>query len=307
MPRGSMLLQLSDVAGRPVPIPVTLDLTRMAGDAGTGGANAVVVNDAGVTELTVAGISCRGGVGTQYRVAASSEHFKTYQFLQRIEEGRVSQASDLVRLWVKPSHVSDIRAPGFDQLAPRARAILDRAAMVEDEPEDRDLLGLQGAALYDGLGPLRRACFLNLVTKAAHRPTTGDLLGFVQGLLVARQDRFFAVVDPALVDHVTDSDLFTSERNTLHDPLPGYRLTASPSFKSEDAHANIQVTFMTHLATGALAADIDIDESTGIRHGFEVIENALFRRRTNPYLIREFMAIADRRTGTLIPPYEFVF
>ena len=78
-----------------------------------------------------------------------------------------------------------------------------------------------------------------------------------------------------------------------------------PSFKSRDAHANIQVTFMTHTDTGAMAADIDIDEASGIEHGFEVIKNAVFRRRTNPYLIREFMAIAARqhrsRADILVP------
>ncbi len=79
------------------------------------------------------------------------------------------------------------------------------------------------------------------------------------------------------------------------------------SFKSRDAHANLQVTFIRDIATGTLAADIDIDESTGIEHGFEVIRNALFRSRTNPYLIREFMASSDPIHHTLTPPYSFVF
>ena len=61
---------------------------------------------------------------------------------------------------------------------------------------------------------------------------------------------------------------------------------------SRDAHANLQVTFMRDTATGALAADIDIDESSGIEHGFEVIHNAVFKSRTNPYAIREFLAEA---------------
>ena len=42
---------------------------------------------------------------------------------------------------------------------------------------------------------------------------------------------------------------------------------AEGSFKSRDAHANLQITFMREIATGALAADIDIDESSGIEHG----------------------------------------
>jgi hypothetical protein len=77
--------------------------------------------------------------------------------------------------------------------------------------------------------------------------------------------------------------------------------------KSRDAHANIQITFMEHATTGELAADIDIDETSGIRHGFEVIRNALFNHRTNPYLIREFLIAADPITRRLNPGYSFVF
>ena len=79
------------------------------------------------------------------------------------------------------------------------------------------------------------------------------------------------------------------------------------SFKSRDPHANLQVTFMTENATGDLAADIDIDEASGIEHGFEVIRNAVFRNRTNPYLIREFLNAADFTGRSLRPDYEFVF
>jgi hypothetical protein len=79
------------------------------------------------------------------------------------------------------------------------------------------------------------------------------------------------------------------------------------SFKTRDAHANLQVTFMQQVETGRLAADIDIDESSGIEHGFEVIRNAIFKKRTNPYLIHEFMLSADLKKRTLDPGYEFVF
>lgn len=64
---------------------------------------------------------------------------------------------------------------------------------------------------------------------------------------------------------------------------------------------------MTELATGGLAADIDIDESSGIEHGFEVIKNALFNKRTNPYTIREFMNAADPLGHSLSPEYRFTF
>lgn len=307
MPEGSLIVQLTDVTGEPVPFPIDMEFTRFSGETGTGGASSTVTSPRGVIDLTVGRIACRGGVGTLYRVAASTEHFKRYQFIQQIREARVNPASDDVELWVKPDHVRDIKAPSFDSLPPRARSILDAAAMIQERPEDRDLVGLQGAALYRALGPLRKACFLNLVTKAASEETTGDILDFVHALLVSRQDRFFATVAPGLVARLTRSPLFSSADGSLHDPLPGYEMASVPSFKSRDAHANIQVTFMTHRETGAMAADIDIDEASGIEHGFEVVENAVFRRRTNPYLIRELMAIAARQHRSLRPTYSFLF
>jgi hypothetical protein len=82
---------------------------------------------------------------------------------------------------------------------------------------------------------------------------------------------------------------------------------AECSFKSRDAHANLQITFMREIATGELAADIDIDESSGIEHGLEVIRNATFRQRTNPYLIREFLLSADPIARSLDPGYQFRF
>lgn len=51
---------------------------------------------------------------------------------------------------------------------------------------------------------------------------------------------------------------------------------------------------MRHSTTNQLAADIDIDEASGIQHGMEVIRNAVFKRRTNPYLIHEFLLAETR-------------
>jgi hypothetical protein len=100
--------------------------------------------------------------------------------------------------------------------------------------------------------------------------------------------------------------MYKSAPAALHKPLKGFEQTGD-SFKTRDAHANLQATFMRHVHTGRLAADIDIDESSGIEHGFEVIKNAVFRKRTNPYLIREFMLRADLLEHSLDPGYEFVF
>jgi hypothetical protein len=300
------VVQLTDVVGAPLRGRIQIELRRFPGEPGAGGEAASVVSSGAVTDLTITGIACRGGPGTIYKIVATAEHFRTYSFVQLIQENRDNTASDDIEFWVKPGDVTNVHAPAFDDLPGEVQLLLKTASMTAVKPEDHDLLGATGATLYQRLGPLRKACLLNIATKTAHAETTGNCLPSIESLLLCRQDRFFARVTPTLPEQLRQSPMFKSAENALHEPLPGFQL-AEGSFKSRDAHANLQVTFMRDAATGTLAADIDIDESAGIEHGFEVIRNALFRNRTNPYLIREFMATADPIRHSLTPPYSFVF
>lgn len=303
MPTGNLVVHLTDMTGEPVK-NIDIELTRVSGEPGTGGETMHVSLVGPDADLTVTGITCRGGPGTMYRVLAEADHYRPYAFFQLVQEDRNNTASDDVEFWVKPDHVTDIRAKGFDDLSKDIRRIMEEARMIHLKAEDRDLVGLVGADLYDQLGPLRKACLLNLAVKTSDKATTGDCLGAIGGVMVCRQDRFFARVDGGLPERLRKSPLFKSAPETLHEPLPGF-VMAEGSFKSRDAHANLQVTFMRESATGDLAADIDIDESSGIQHGLEVIRNATFRNRTNPYLIREFLLSADPINKSLDPGYLF--
>ena len=179
-------------------------------------------------------------------------------------------------------------------------------ARVGSKLRDDGLAGLQGEALYKKLGPLRKACLLNIARKASHRGTADNCWRFVRSLLGGRQDRIFALVDTGMADFLQASPAYVSADPLLHTPLPGFKLTGR-SMKSRDPHANLQVTFIENIETGELAADIDIDESSGIQHGLEVIRNAVLNEKTNPYLIHEFLLAADPREHTLDPDYGFVF
>lgn len=305
MPTGKLHIQLSDLGGNALKSKVELDFQRMTGDSGVGGANSDLSIKMGTeTDLIISSLSCRGGPGTMYRVMASAPHYREYSFFQLIVENTVNAASDDVEFWVKPGDVKDIDAPHFDALANKVQQMLNSAQMLAEKPEDRDLLGLSGQSLYDKLGPLRKACLLNIAKKASHA-TTDNCLPEIEDLLICRQDRFFAFVSAGLEQRVNDSPRFRSAGDSLHTPLPGFSMKRS--FKSRDAHANIQLTFMIQDATGRMAADIDIDEAAGVEHGLEVIRNAAFRNRTNPYLIREFLLSADPLNKTLDPGYTFVF
>jgi len=305
MPSGALDLHLTDLAGEPVR-NISVEFQRFSGEPGTGGQTMHVTLAGPDPDLLINGITCRGGIGTMYQVFAEAEHYRRYGFFQRIQEDRVNTASDAVEFWVKPGDVRDINAPTFDDLSARARKILNDAEMMAVRDEDRDLLNLTGVDLYRQLGPLRKACFLNLITKAADDTTTGGCVSKIQGVLVCRQDRFFARVSADFPEALRQSSLFGTARENLHKPLPGFELTGD-SFKSKDAHANLQVTFMRDKANGSLAADIDVDESSGIEHGFEVIRNAAFQSRTNPFLIHEFLLSADPVGKSLDPGYTFRF
>jgi hypothetical protein len=305
MPTGTLDLRLTDMTGKPVS-NIDVEFSRFPGEPGTGGERMHVSLVGPDADLRVAGITCRGGPGTMYRVFAEAAHYRSYGFFQLIRENRNNTASDDVEFWVKPGDVKDIKAPAFADLPSRVRQMLDGAEMITLKPEDRDLAGLRGPELYKQLGPLRKACLLNLVAKTSDEATTGDCLSQIGAVLLSRQDRFFARVERGFPERLRRSHLFKSAPETLHEPLPGFQM-AEGSFKSRDAHANLQVTFMRETVTGELAADIDIDESSGVEHGFEVIRNATFRSRTNPFLIREFLLSADPIGKSLDPGYEFRF
>lgn len=306
MPTGNLVVHISDMSGELVKGRVDIELRRVSGTPGAGGANMVVSVNGPVGVLTITGIECQAGPGTMYEVRASAPHYRRYAFFQLIQEDRDNVASDDVEFWVKPGEVADIAAPATATLPPPVLTMLAGATMIVDKAEDRELVGLSGPALYQHMGALRRACLLNIAKKAADPATAAQCLAAFQDLLIVRQDRLFARVASGLPDHLRSSPSFKSAPGTLHEPPPGF---AQPreSFKSRDAHANLQVTFMAELATGQLAADIDIDEASGIEHGFEVIRNACFNRRTNPYLIREFLNAADLRGRSLNPGYGFKF
>lgn len=306
MPTGNLVVHLSDMAGEMVRGRVDIDLKRVSGSPGAGGENMEVSVAGPVGVLTITGIACQTGPGTMYEVRASLSHYRKYAFFQLIQEDRDNTASDDVEFWVKPGEVNDIQAPTFASLPPIVQTMLNQATMIVDKPEDRDLVGLSGNALYKAMGPLRKACLLNITTKAADGKTANNCLPSFGDLLIMRQDRLFARVASGLRDQLRAAPMFKSAPGALHEPPPGFSPPLE-SFKSKDPHANLQVTFMTELATGGLAADIDIDEASGIEHGFEVIRNATFKKRTNPYLIREFLNAADLTGHTLSPDYTFTF
>ena len=147
MPKGNLVVELSDMAGAPVKGPVDVDLRRVEASPGAGGHNMEVSVKGPIGTLTITGIPCQTGPGTMYEVRVSAPHYRRYAFFQLVQEDRDNPASDDVELWVKPGEVKGIRRPRFTDLLPVVRGMFDLASMIVATPEDRQLVGLSGGRL----------------------------------------------------------------------------------------------------------------------------------------------------------------
>lgn len=303
MAKGSLTIDVTDARGGALSGTLHIDLTPHAQAIG-GDAMEVSFDIRGHKRFEISNISCHDGPGTLYVFRLNAAGYKPYSFFQLMKPSARNLPSEArVRLMADPKKVKDITAAGFSDLPATFRRALESAVMVELAVEDRDLLGLTGRALYDAMGPMRKASLLNLVAKGVHG-STGRIASFVRSPAILRQDRCFAVVDPSLHPTLSRSDSFKSAPGALHKPPRGFALM--DSFKSRDSHANLQVTFMRQVDSDVMWADIDIDESSGFEHGFEVIRNAVVDGRTNPYLVRELLLLALEHQ-TIDPGYDFVF
>lgn len=283
MPTGTLKLEVSDLTDAAV-----LALRVEFRPRGAGG-ESVEVNsgEGGVRELVVRGIECLEGPGTLYQVTVGARHFRSYSFFQRMVAGGKNTPSDgRVLLVADVKKVKGITAPSFGELAEGARR----------------MAGSQQH--YDGLSHMEKACLLNIAAKARHATAAGCLRHVGRALKV-EQDRCFCEVSASMPGFLQRSEMFKTVDSSLHKPLEGY--TRQESFKSRDAHANLQVTLMRKGATDEWAADIDIDEASGIEHGFEVIRNRVTHGKTNPYQVRELLLLAEWQERTLDPGYRFVF
>ena len=302
MPKGSLTIAVTNARGGALSGPLDIDLDPHEHAIG-GDAMEVSFTVKGHQSFTISNISCHDGLGTLYTFRLHADGYKPYAFFQLMKPVARNLPSEArVRLMVDPKKVRGVAAPAFADLPATFRRALERAVMVEMSAEDRDLVGLSGAALYDAMGPMRKASLLNLVAKGLHG-SSDRIASFVRAPAILREDRCFAEVDPALHAMLCRSDAFKSAPGALHKPPQGFELM--DSFKSRDAHANLQVTFMRQIGADVMWADVDIDEASGFEHGFEVIRNAVVDRRTNPYLVRELLLLSAEEP--IDPGYDFVF
>jgi len=259
---------LTALNGDPLYGPIRVSFQPAANTAGS--PMKVAFDKPGVTDFTVTALN-----PIPYIVRIESANYHPYAFLANLQPGVVTNGGDF-RLAIHPSRVKGVIARPLD---PALQTILP------------------SSGYFDSQTPIHQACLLNIFAKARHTSTAG-CFGFLRTLLEIKQDRIFCQVTPDVEAFLTSSQCFQPAPNKLHQ-RPGHQL--GNSFKSKDAHANIQLTLLREMASGQLCADIDIDESTGFHHGLEVLRNHLTRGKTNPYQVHQILMLAE-----IEPAYELL-
>jgi hypothetical protein len=166
--------------------------------------------------------------------------------------------------------------------------------------------GLSGEDLYKRLDNIRKAGLFNIAAKARATPLSNgrNVLSYIKVLHELRGDRFFATVPKELREETKNSvsaDLFHKADGSLHHPpaaFPGF--TDAESFKTNDSHGNLQLSFF--MKGDECLVDIDIDDAGGIGHIFQVLRNAITKGATHPYNIHEILLFRQQ----LDPGYSFV-
>ncbi len=186
---------------------------------------------------------------------------------------------------VDPARVTSVRFPRYSLLAADAQKVLEAST---------DVLGFEkksGESLYNAMDDIRRAGFLNLVTKASStRLENGKtVLSYIGPLTEVRGDRFFASIQSDLISetrHSVANTIFHPVDEALHEPPPGFE--PAGSYKTSDHYGNLQLSFFSG-PSERFALDMDIDDAQGLDHIFQVIRNFVTGQPTHPYNIHEIL------------------
>lgn len=201
---------------------------------------------------------------------------------------------------IDPGKIKGIEFPKFNKIPDDAQKLLSNSAQVFK------FEGKKGDDLYSGLDDVRRAGFLNLITKAQATPLSSqtNVLSFIQELRELRGDRFFAFVSRELREETVNSiseGLFHKVSGSLHKLPPLFTgFKDDGSYKTGEGHGNLQLTFFRK--GDEFVVDIDIDDAGGLEHVFQVIRNRIGRLKTNPFVIHDILLKFQK----LDPGYRFI-
>lgn len=166
---------------------------------------------------------------------------------------------------------------------------IDPAAVIGYEwPEPLEpILNVEPAELEE---PRRRGTLLNVWAKLWSVYIGVIPAGaYVDEILEVRVDRLICRVAGAILEAIAGADELEDVPSSLHDPPAGY--VHGESVKTREAHGSLQITIFEPVDDGELPllADIDIDESRGLEHLFDVIEHHVAGSKTNAVDIQQIL------------------
>ncbi|MEK6408579.1 MAG: hypothetical protein AABN34_16755 [Acidobacteriota bacterium] len=236
--------------------------------------------------LTIDGVDSSNG-GT-YQVQVFPTRYRPEGLFLRIREDESLKHTFV--MVPDPGRVLRVDFPSYADLGDDLKQVLENSAVEGNEDK-------KGEALFDALKDLRAAGLLNLYAKMKATKLDGgiDAFSFVTSLRRVRGERFFADVKTDFRDAVKNSvhaHLFDKAPGSLHNPPPGYKL--DDSFKTQDGHGNLQVTFFRKEDALEFIVDVDIDGSKGLEHAFDVISHTLTDKDSHPYDIHAILRKAQK-------------
>ena len=231
--------------------------------------------------LTISGLESSNG-GT-YLVQCFPTRYRPESRFMRVREDQTVKHTFV--LVPDPGRVDHVDFPTYAKLGTDLKQVLENSKVEGNEDK-------KGKALFEALKDVRAAGLLNLYAKmkATKFDDGVDAFSFVTSLRRVRGERFFADVKKEFRDAVKNSlltHLFDEVSGSLHTPPPGYRL--DDSFKTQDGHGNMQVTFFRKIDALEFIADVDIDGSKGLEHAFDVISHTITGKDSHPYDIHAIL------------------
>lgn len=231
--------------------------------------------------LSITGLDSSHG-GT-YHVQIFPTRFRPESLFLRVREDETVKHTFV--LVPDPARVLRVEFPAYDELGDDLKKVLENSRVEGNE-------GKKGEELFNALKDLRAAGLLNLYAKMKATKFDGgvDAFSFVVSLRRVRGERIFADVRKDFRDAIKNSlltQLFEEVSGSLHTPPPGY--ISDDSFKTQDGHGNLQVTFFRKEDALEFIADIDIDGAKGLEHAFDVISHSITGKDSHPYDIHAIL------------------
>lgn len=231
--------------------------------------------------LTLEGVDSSNG-GT-YQVQVFPTRYRPEGLFLRIHEDETLKHPFV--MVPDPGRVLRVDFPSYAGLGADLKTVLENSTVEGNEDK-------KGEALFDALKDLRAAGLLNLYAKMKATKFDGgvDAFSFITSLRRVRGERLFADVKKDFRDVVKNSvhsHLFDKADESLHKPPPGYQRDGS--FKTQDGHGNLQVSFFRKNDALEFIADVDIDGSKGLEHAFDVISHTISGKDSHPYDIHAIL------------------